>query len=71
MAGEIIISKRRIVDYTSNVLLLCSHLGQGGWTHIDGSEDWIVIVSGRSDAAVLANETTIGGDGLSLELGEQ
>ena len=69
--GEIEISKTRIVDYTRNVLLLCSPFGQGGWTHIDGNEDWIVIVSGRLDAAVLVNKTTIGGGGLSLDLREQ
>ena len=71
-SGEILISKRRIVDYARQVLLLCSQFGQGGWTHIDGSEDWIVIVSGSGEVAGLANETTgVGGDGLSLESRDQ
>ena len=65
--ADIAISKRIIVDYARQVLLLCSHLGQGGWTQIDGNEDWIVIVSGR----LLANKATISGDGLSLEMQEQ
>ena len=45
--GDLLITKRRIADYARQVLLLCEGFGQGGWTHIDGDEDWIVIVSGH------------------------
>lgn len=66
--GEIAISKRRIVDYAGRVLLLCDNYGQGGWTHIDGNEDWVVIVSGSAEAAILAKEIRSDtGDGLLLE----
>lgn len=72
VSGEIVLSKRRIVDYAQQILLLCMHFGQGGWTRIDGSEEWIVIVSGSGDKAVLANEAAgVGGDGLSLESRDQ
>ena len=48
--GEILISKRRIVEYARQVLLLCENFGQGGWTRIDGNEDWVVVVSGRRES---------------------
>lgn len=46
--GYIVISKKSIATYALQVLLLCQDFGQGGWTHIDGNDDWIVDVSGTS-----------------------
>lgn len=66
------LSKKRIVEYALQVLLLCQNFGQGGWTHIDGNEEWIVIVSGRLETRMMANETDgVGGDGPSFESREQ
>ena len=50
----------------------CKNFGQGGWTHIDENEEWIVIVSAHVETRMMANETEgIGGDGPSLESREQ
>lgn len=67
--GDIAISNRIIVDYARQVLLYCAHFGQGGWTRIDGSEDWIVIVSGRLEAETLANKTAaVSGSMVSIDV---
>ena len=68
--GEIWISTRRIEGYALQVLVLCDYFGQGGWTHIDGNEDWIVIVSGGEEKGILLGNKTVdvGIDRLSREL---
>lgn len=50
--------------------MLCDYFGQGGWTHIDGNEDWIVIVSGGEEKGILLGNKTVdvGIDRLSREL---
>ena len=65
----IFISKKMIVDYARQVLLLCANFGQGGWTHVDGSQDWIVIVSGRSETETLANDpAVVSGSMVSIDI---
>ena len=61
--GEIALSKRMIVGYAERVLVLCQNFGQGGWAHIDGNDEWIVVVSGDPPGV----ESGIGSAGLSLE----
>lgn len=61
--GEIAISKRTIVVYAWQVLLVCQNFDHGGWAHIDGTHDWIVIVSGDLENG----EPSIGRGDLSLE----
>lgn len=70
MWGEIWISTRRIEGYALQVLVLCDYFGQGGWSHIDGNEEWIVIVSGGEEKGILLGNKTVdvGIDRLSREL---
>lgn len=67
--GDILISKRMIVDYACRVLVLCEHFGQGGWTYIDWSVEWIVIVSGRLEIDILVAKTAaVSGSMVSMDV---
>lgn len=71
LRGGLSISKRMIVDYARQVLLLCEDFGQGGWMHVDGNEDWIVIVSGRRETGVLADKTAAVSGSMVIDLEKQ
>ena len=46
LGTQIDISLKQVVGYAKEVLELCEMYGQGGWTRVDGSRDWIVAVNG-------------------------
>lgn len=43
---KIAISLREIVESAARTLHLCERYGQGGWEHVSGHEQWVVIVEG-------------------------
>ena len=42
----IVLSFREIVESAARTLHLCQPYGQGGWEHVEGYEQWIIIVEG-------------------------
>ena len=40
------ISFRQIVESAARTLHLCEQYGQGGWEHVEGHEDWFIVVEG-------------------------
>ena len=42
------VATRKVVDSAIRVLLACEGWGHGGWTDLDGDENWITIVQGSA-----------------------